>query len=136
MDLVLRFMSEVKFVYSVEMPDPITVSSLLEKQKVDKVRADWIKTARALVQTRMQTLEVRVAWLHLSNQYLVLDRVSMFADPTQTSRLMLHKPAAEHYERGYRELSDALFRARNGRLFACYQTGAALMSAINKFGED
>ena len=115
MEHFLHFLTDVRFEYSTERPDRITLGVVRKKQEVDAARAAWVKTACALVHTRKYPTHDRYLWLRLSTSFLAADRVSCFAHPTQISKCMLHKDAAEYYEEEAGELREELMRARRGR---------------------
>jgi hypothetical protein len=115
MEHVFRFMADVKFNYEITRPVDCKLSFFVERQKSGKVRAEWIKAAAALIQTRKPTPPERHEWLVLSKRYMAADRVSPYFHPSRPSEFMLHKTASEHFEKEVGEMATELVQARNGR---------------------
>ena len=114
MELVLRYMADVRFGYSdrtADIVEPTTDERILKR----RARADWVKTARAVYETRKPVLGEKVAWLELSNRYMSADRVSSYAHPHDRSQLMTYKEAAIRFQSEASDLREEVMRQRRGR---------------------
>ena len=86
MDLVLRFMFEVKFGSPdiVDGVEPPKKHLMLLQQSC----REWVQAGAALIQTCKQGVETKMAWLTLANRYMSSDRTSFYIERQDRTRFM------------------------------------------------
>ena len=97
MEHVLHFVTDVRFEYCDRTPTVMNATLRLEREQTQAARVEWVKLACALVQTRKHPQSELYSWTRLANSFMAADKVSVYADQYNPSRLLLHKKAAKRY---------------------------------------